>query len=108
MLVFINITTCGRRPKNQYSLPFQPSWHAVGTDAFLPYSYRFIATTAESEAAEKEKWHRRHRREERARLKSDVENYIALSHREHSASWTMDKDGKKYWGTAPGSKHMGQ
>jgi hypothetical protein len=40
--------------------------------------------------------------------KSDAENYIALSHREHSDSWTMDKDGKKYWGTAPGSKHMGQ
>jgi hypothetical protein len=64
-----------------------------------------MVTTAASEAAEKAKWHRRHRREERPRLKSDAENYIVLSHREHSAPSTMDKDGKKYWGTALESKH---
>ncbi|MFT4504616.1 hypothetical protein [Caballeronia sp. 15711] len=63
-------------------------------------------TTAETEASEKAKWHRRHRREERVRLKSDVEDYVARSHQEHSDPWTMDKDGKKYWGTALGSKHM--
>lgn len=63
-------------------------------------------TTAETEASEKAKWHRRHRREERARLASDAENYVARSHREHSDPWTMDKDGKKYWGTALGSKQM--
>jgi hypothetical protein len=45
-------------------------------------------------------------REERACLRSDADNYIVLSHREHSDPWTMDKDGKKYWGTALGSKHM--
>lgn len=57
-------------------------------------------TTAESEAVEKAKWHRTHRREERARLKSEAENYVARSHREHSDTWLMVKDGKKYWGRA--------
>jgi hypothetical protein len=63
-------------------------------------------TTAETEAPEKSKWHRRHRREERARLNSDAENYVARSHREHSDPWAMDKDGKKYWGTAIDSRYM--
>jgi hypothetical protein len=56
-------------------------------------------TTAVSEADDKAKWHRRHRREERARLKSSAEDYVPQSHREHSDPWSMDKDGKKYWGS---------
>lgn len=63
-------------------------------------------TTAETEAADKAKWHRRHRREERARLTAEGQEYVARSHREHSSPWLMDKDGKKYWGGAIGSKHM--
>lgn len=63
-------------------------------------------TTAESEAAGKAEWHRRHRREERARLKSEAEGYVARSHREHSDPWSMEKDGKKYWAGAIGSRHM--
>lgn len=63
-------------------------------------------TTAETESSEKAKWHRRHRREERVRLKTDAEGYVARSHREHSDPWTMDKDGKKYWGGAIGSRYM--
>src|SRR5580692_7140365 len=55
-------------------------------------------TTAETEADEKAKWHRRHRREERARLKTEGQDYIARSHKEHSNPWLMGKDGKTYWG----------
>jgi hypothetical protein len=54
-------------------------------------------TTAVSEAWEKAKWHRRHRREERARLRASGTEFVARSHREHSDPWTMGKDGKKYW-----------
>ncbi|MFM0328150.1 hypothetical protein [Paraburkholderia strydomiana] len=63
-------------------------------------------TTAETEAPEKAKWHRRHRREERARLSSQGEDYVERSHREHSDPWSMEKDGKKYWGDAISSRHM--
>lgn len=63
-------------------------------------------TTAESEAWEKAKWHRRHRREERARLKGEGTEYVARSHREHSSPWTMEKDGKTYWGSEAGAKEM--
>jgi hypothetical protein len=55
-------------------------------------------TTAETEAPGKAKWHRRHRREERTRLSSQGEDYVERSHREHSDPWSMEKDGKKYWG----------
>ena len=63
-------------------------------------------TTAETEAPEKAKRHRRHRREERARLSAAGEEYVARSHREHSDPWSMEKDGKKYWGAGIGAKHM--
>ena len=58
-------------------------------------------TTAVSEALEKAKWHRCHRREERARLRVSGTEYVARSHREHSDPWTMEKDGKKYWAELP-------
>ncbi len=63
-------------------------------------------TTAESESAGKAQWHRRHRCEERARLKSEAEGYVARSHREHSNPWSMEKDGKMYWGGAIGARYM--
>ncbi|RQR90950.1 MULTISPECIES: hypothetical protein [unclassified Burkholderia] len=55
-------------------------------------------TTAESEAQDKEQWHRRHRRVESARLKKDAVDYEPESHRTQSDQWKMDKDGKAYWG----------
>lgn len=55
-------------------------------------------TTAVSEAWEKAKWHRRHRREERARLRASGAAYVERSHREHSDPWSMQKDGKQYLG----------
>ena len=63
-------------------------------------------TTADSKAWEKAKWHRRHRREERARLKIEAEGYVPGSHREHSSPWTMEKDGKIYWGSEAGRKEL--
>jgi len=63
-------------------------------------------TTAETEATDKAKWHRRHRREERARLGAEGVDYVARSHREHSDPWVMDKDGKKYYGLTLGSPYM--
>lgn len=63
-------------------------------------------TTAKTEAPEKAQWHRRHRHEERARLIAAGEEYVARSHREYSDPWSMEKDGKKYWGAAIGSKYM--
>ena len=58
-------------------------------------------TTAVSEACEKAKWHRRHRREERSRLRASGLEYVARSHREHSDPWMMEKDGKKYHSDMP-------
>lgn len=63
-------------------------------------------TTAETEAAEKAAWHRRHRRAEKARLDVAGVGYIERSHRDLSDPWTMAKDGKKYWGGAIDSKYM--
>jgi len=63
-------------------------------------------TTANSEAWDKAKWHRRHRREERARLKASGVNYVARSYKEHSSPWTMEKDGKLYWGSGASPKEM--
>lgn len=63
-------------------------------------------TTAESEAYDKAKWHRRHRREERERLKVEGQDYTARSHKEHSSTWRMEKDGKAYWGTEITPKEM--
>jgi len=63
-------------------------------------------TTADSEAWDKAKWHRRHRREERARLKVDAESYVPRSHRKHSGPWRMEKDGKIYWGSEANPKEM--
>ncbi|MEM5459644.1 hypothetical protein VSR69_33030 [Paraburkholderia phytofirmans] len=63
-------------------------------------------TTAVSEAWKKAKWHRRHRREERARLKVEAEGYVPRSHREHSSPWTMEKDGKLYLGSEADPKEM--
>ncbi|KVE06295.1 hypothetical protein WI91_08080 [Burkholderia vietnamiensis] len=55
-------------------------------------------TTAESESEDKAQWHRRYRRVESARLKKDAVDYEPESHRTQSDQWTMDKDGKTYWG----------
>ena len=63
-------------------------------------------TTARSEAASKAEWHRRHRREERARLGAEGAEYVARSHKEHSSPWLMDKDGKQYCGDSTDSRHM--
>jgi hypothetical protein len=63
-------------------------------------------TTAETEATDKAKWHRRHRRNERVRLSATGEDYVKRSHREHSDPWSMEKDGKNYWAGALGSKYM--
>ncbi|MFM0531291.1 hypothetical protein PQR13_06455 [Paraburkholderia strydomiana] len=41
-----------------------------------------------------------------ARLSSQGEDYVERSHREHSDPWSMEKDGKKYWGDAISSRHM--
>lgn len=55
-------------------------------------------TTSESEAQDKEQWHRRHRRIESARLRAQATDYEPTSHRAQSDPWKMDKDGKTYWG----------
>lgn len=55
-------------------------------------------TTSESEAQDKAQWHRRHRRIEATRLKTESTDYEPRSHREQSDPWKMDKDGKRYWG----------
>jgi hypothetical protein len=63
-------------------------------------------TCSESEAWDKAEWHRRHRREERERLKTEGANYVPRSHKEHSSPWTMDKDGKIYRGMQAVPKDM--
>jgi hypothetical protein len=60
----------------------------------------FGITMAASEAEGKAKWHRRHRHAESARLRKDAVDYEPRSHREHSNTWDMEKDGKRYWGRA--------
>ncbi|SMG09788.1 hypothetical protein [Paraburkholderia susongensis] len=54
-------------------------------------------TTSESEAWDKAKWHRRHRRAEGERLKSAGGEFVAQSRHAHSSTWIMDKDGKQYF-----------
>lgn len=66
----------------------------------------FPVTCSESEAKDKAEWHRRHRREERERLKAEGINYVPRSHKEHSSPWTMEKDGKIYWGNEASAKEM--
>lgn len=63
-------------------------------------------TTSGSEVWDKAKWHRRHRREERERLKVDPLGYVWRSHKEHSSLWNMFKDGKFYWGKEVSPKTM--
>ncbi|MGF6856018.1 hypothetical protein [Paraburkholderia sp. CI3] len=57
-------------------------------------------TSSDSEAWDKGKWHRRHRRAEGERLKVAGTEYVPQSHHEHSSTWTMDKDGKQYFDAA--------
>jgi hypothetical protein len=56
----------------------------------------FGYTASVSEAAEKAIWHRRYRRAKRSEVKLAGADYIARSHRAHSNSWMMEKDGK-HW-----------
>jgi len=62
-------------------------------------------TTAASEANDKARWHRAYRRAERQRLRASPES-LPASHRDYSDPWSMDKDGKRYWGKACGSRWM--
>ncbi|TBV01237.1 MULTISPECIES: hypothetical protein [Pseudomonadaceae] len=54
-------------------------------------------TTAKSETFDKACWHRAFRRAENLRLATDPESE-AHHIREFSDPWSMQKDGKCYWG----------